>query len=172
MTSAKKISPKLRSISRTKTQLSVDGTIKNTIVDEIYGFNDPSNRISSAEGLSAEALIRYHGKMIDGTDVHQILYVDLSSLSGSISVDSEVNQLNLSSIGKYTTDGISGVYEIFNFHDLDNQVKLDDNHKANSDIIIRTRSGSGDNKPAIVEYLPLSALSASGAEKISVDTEI
>ena len=175
LTSAKKISPKLRSISRTKTQLSVDGTVKNIIVDEIYGFNDPSNRISSAEGLSAEALIRYHGKMIDGTDVHQILYVDLSSLSGSISVDSEVNQLNLSSIGKYTTDGISGVYEIFNFHDLDNQVKLDDNHKANSDIIIRTRSGSGDNKPAIVEYLPLSALSAlstSGAEKISVDTEI
>ena len=163
LTSAKKISPKLRSISRTKTQLSVDGTIKNTIVDEIYGFNDPSNRISSAEGLSAEALIRCHGKMIDGTDVHQILYVDLSSLSGSISVDSEVNQLNLSSIGKYTTDGISGVYEIFNFPNLDNQVKLDDNHKANSDIIIRTRSGSGDNKPAIVEYLPLSALSVSSS---------
>ena len=170
MTSAKKISPKLRSISRTKTQLSVDGTIKNTIVDEIYGFNDPSNRISSVENLSAEALIRYHGKMIDGTDVHQILYVDLSALSGSISVDSEVNQLNLSSIGKYTTDGVSGVYEIFNFHDLDNQVILNDNRKSNSDIIIRTRSGSGDNKPAIVEYLPLSALSASGAEKISVDT--
>ena len=175
LTSPKKISPKLRSIERTQTQLSVDGTIKNTIVDEIFGFSDTSYRISSAEGLSAEALIRYHGKMIDGTDVHQIAYVDLSSLSGGISVDSEVNQLNLSSIGKYTADGISDVYEIFNFHDLDNQVKLDDNHKANSDIIIRTRSGSGDNKPAIVEYLPLSALSAlsaSGAEKISVDTEI
>ena len=172
LTSAKKISPKLRSISRTQTQLSVDGTVKNIIVDQIYGFNDTSYRISSAEGLSAEALIRYHGKMDDGTNVHQILYVDLSSLSGSISVDSEVNQLNLSSIGKYTTDGISGVYEIFNFHNLDNQVKLDDNHKANSDIIIRTRSGSSDNKPAIVEYLPLSSLSASGAEKISVDTEI
>ena len=112
--------------------------------------------------------------MNDGTDVHQILYIDLSALSGSISVDSEVPQLNLSSVGKYTTDGISGVYEIFNFHNLDNQVKLDDNHKANSDIIIRTRSNSGDKKPAIVEYLPLSALSASGsgAEKISVDTEI
>ena len=35
-------------------------------------------------------------------------------------VDSEVPQLNLSSVGKYTTDGISGVYEIFNFHNLDN----------------------------------------------------
>ena len=117
--------------------------------------------------VQADVLVR----KIDGKD-HTLEYVALSSLSGSISVDSEVNQLNLSSIGKYTTDGISGVYEIFNFHDLDNQVKLDDNHKANSDIIIRTRSGSGDNKPAIVEYLPLSALSASGAEKISVDTEI
>ena len=170
MTSAKKISPKLRSIERTKTQLSVDGTVKNIIVDEIYGFHDTSYRISSVENLSAEALIRCHGKIIDGTTFHQLAYVDLSALSGSISVDSEVNQLNLSSIGKYTTDGVSGVYEIFNFHDLDNQVKLDDNHKANSDIIIRTRSGSGDKKPAIVEYLPLSALSASSSEKISVDT--
>ena len=172
LTMAKKISPKLRSIQRTKTQLSVDGTIKDTIVDEIFGFHDPSYRISSVENLSAEALIRYHGKMVDGTDVHQLAYVDLSALSGSISVDSEVNQLNLSSIGKYTTDGISGVYEIFNFHNLDNQVKLDDNRKANSDIIIRTRSNSEDKKPAVVEYLPLSALSVSSSEKISVDTQI
>ena len=172
LTSPKKISPKLLSIQRTNTQLSVDGTVKNIIVDEIYGFHDTEYRISSVENLSAEALIRCHGKTIDGTAFHQLTYVDLSALSGSISVDSEVPQLNLSSVGKYTTDGVSGVYEIFNFHDLDNQVKLDDNHKANSDIIIRTRSGSGDNKPAIVEYLPLSALSVSSSEKISVDTQI
>ena len=172
LTMAKKISPKLLSIQRNNTQLSVDGTVKNIIVDEIYGFHDTEYRISSVENLSAEALIRCHGKTIDGTVFHQLTYVDLSALSGSISVDSEVNQLNLSSIGKYTTDGISGVYEIFNFHNLDNQVKLDDNHKANSDIIIRTRSGSGDKKPAIVEYLPLPALSVSSSEKISVDTQI
>ena len=91
-------------------------------------------------------------------------------------VDSEVPLLNLSSVGKYTYEkegeGEKGVYEIFQFHNLENQVKLDDNHKANSDIIIRTRSNSDDKKPAIVEYLPLSALSSSSAEKISVDTEI
>ena len=91
-------------------------------------------------------------------------------------VDSEVPLLNLSSVGKYTYEkegeGEKGVYEIFQFHNLDNQVKLDDNRKANSDIIIRTRSNSDNKKPAVVEYLPLSALSASGSEKISVDTEI
>ena len=89
-------------------------------------------------------------------------------------VDSEVSLLNLSSVGKYTYEkegeGEKGVYEIFQFHNLDNQVKLDDNRKANSDIIIRTRSNSDNKKPAVVEYLPLSALS--GSEKISVDTEI
>ena len=60
--------------------------------------------------------------------------------------------------------------QIFQFHNLDNQVKLDDNRKANSDIVIRTRSNSDNKKPAVVEYLPLSALSSS--EKISVDTEV
>ena len=91
-------------------------------------------------------------------------------------VDSGVPLLNLSSVGKYTYEkegeGQKGVYEIFQFHNLQNQVKLDDNRKANSDIIIRTRSNSDDKKPAIVEYLPLSALSASSSEKISVDSEI
>ena len=91
-------------------------------------------------------------------------------------VDSGVPLLNLSSVGKYTYEkegeGQKSVYEIFQFHNLENQVKLDDNRKANSDIIIRTRSNSDDKKPAIVEYLPLSALSSSSAEKISVDTEI
>ena len=91
-------------------------------------------------------------------------------------VDSGVPLLNLSSVGKYTYEkegeGEKGVYEIYQFHNLQNQVKLDDNRKANSDIIIRTRSNSDDKKPAIVEYLPLSALSASSSEKISVDSEI
>lgn len=91
-------------------------------------------------------------------------------------VDSGVPLLNLSSVGKYTYEkegeGEKGVYEIYQFHNLQNQVKLDDNRKANSDIIIRTRSNSDDKKPAVVEYLPLSALSASGSEKISVDSEV
>ena len=91
-------------------------------------------------------------------------------------VDSGVPLLNLSSVGKYTYEkegeGEKGVYEIYQFHNLQNQVKLDDNRKANSDIIIRTRSNSDDKKPAIVEYLPLSALSSFSAEKISVDSEI
>ena len=154
------VEPRLSSIHR--------NAISGTSYYQLYKFGLSDNvQLSDLSDVQADVLVR----KIDGKD-HTLEYVALSALSGSISVDSEVNQLNLSSIGKYTTDGISGVYEIFNFHDLDNQVKLDDNHKANSDIIIRTRSGSGDNKPAIVEYLPLSALSASGAEKISVDTEI
>ena len=172
LTSIKNISPKLRSIERNTINLDIDGNIKETFVDQIFGFSDPSYKINSAENLSAEALIRYHGKMGDGTDFHQIAYVDLSSFSDGISVDSEVKQLNLSSLGKYTTDGVSGVYEIFNFHDLDNQVILNDNRKSNSDIIIRTRSGSGDNNTAIVEYLPLSSLSSSSAAEISVDSDI
>lgn len=69
--------------------------------------------------VQADVLVR----KIDGKD-HTLEYVALSDISNaegtSCSADSEVNQLNLSSIGKYTTDGISGVYEIFNFHNLDN----------------------------------------------------
>ena len=76
----KNISPKLRSIERNKINLDVDGNIKETFVDQIFGFNDPSYKIDSAENLSAEALIRYHGKMDDGTDFHQIAYVDLSAM--------------------------------------------------------------------------------------------
>lgn len=90
-------------------------------------------------------------------------------------VDSEVPLLELSSIGKYSyeddEEGEKDVYEIYQFHNLNNQVTINDNRKKYSDIIIRTRSNTQDKKPAIVEYLPLSALSASGAE-ISVDTEI
>lgn len=33
--------------------------------------------------MSAEALIRYHGKTDDGTDVHQLAYVDLSAMLSS-----------------------------------------------------------------------------------------
>lgn len=91
-------------------------------------------------------------------------------------VDSEIPLLELSSIGKYTYDegseGEKDIYEIYQFHNLNNQVTINDNRKKYSDIIIRTRSNSDDKKPAIVEYLPLSALSASSSEKISVDSEI
>ena len=154
------VEPRLSSIHQNE--------ISGTSYYQLYNFDkDTTTGKDELSAYKPAVLVR----KIDGKD-HTLEYVDLSSFSAGISVDSEVNQLNLSSIGKYTTDGISGVYEIFNFHNLDNQVKLDDNHKANSDIIIRTRSGSGDNKPAIVEYLPLSALSASSSEKISVDTEI
>ena len=77
--------------------------------------------------------------------------------------DAQVPVCNLSSIDLATAsngkDEIN-IYEIYQFHNLDNQVKLDDNRKANSDIIIRTRSNSNDKKPAIVEYLPLQELSA------------
>ena len=76
----KSISPKQLSLERTKIQLNIAGNTKETFVDQLYGFNDKSFRLSSTEGLSAEVLIRSHGKMDDGTDVTQLAYVDLSTM--------------------------------------------------------------------------------------------
>ena len=75
----KNISPTQRSLERTKIYLNIDGTTKETFVDQLYGFNNPSYKLNSAEGLSAEALIRYHGT-IDGKETHRLAYVDLSSI--------------------------------------------------------------------------------------------
>ena len=74
------ISPRYLSIQRNKVQLNIAGNTKETFIDQLYGFNDNSYKLNSAEGLSAEALIRYHGKMDDGTDVNQLAYVDLSAI--------------------------------------------------------------------------------------------
>ena len=74
------ISPRYLSIQRNKVQLNIAGNTKETFIDQLYGFNDNSYKLNSAEGLSAEALIRYHAKMDDGTDVNQLAYVDLSAI--------------------------------------------------------------------------------------------
>ena len=75
----KSISPKQLSLERTKIQLNIDGNTKETFVDQLYGFNDPF-KLNSTEGLSAEVLIRSHGKSDDGTDINQLAYVDLSAI--------------------------------------------------------------------------------------------
>ena len=75
----KNISPKQLSLERTKIQLNIDGNTKETFIDQLFRFNDSSYKLNSAEGLSAEALIRYHGT-IDGKETHQLAYVDLSSI--------------------------------------------------------------------------------------------
>ena len=75
----KNISPKQLSLERTKIQLNIDGNTKETFIDQLFKFNDSSYKLNSAEGLSAEALIRYHGT-IDGKETHQLAYVDLSSI--------------------------------------------------------------------------------------------
>ena len=77
----KNISPKQMSLERTKIYLNIDGNTKETFVDQLFKFHDTSYKINSAEGLSAEALIRYHGKTDDGTDVNQLAYLDLSAIS-------------------------------------------------------------------------------------------
>ena len=77
----KNISPKQMSLERTKIYLNIDGNTKETYVDHLFKFNDNSYKFNSAEGLSAEALIRYHGKTDDGTDVNQLAYLDLSAIS-------------------------------------------------------------------------------------------
>lgn len=76
------ISPKQLSLERTKIQLNIAGTTKETFVDQLYGFNS-SFKLNSTEGLSAEVLIRHHGKTDDGTDVTQLAYVDLSAMLSS-----------------------------------------------------------------------------------------
>ena len=75
----KNISPKQSSLERTKIGLEIDGNTKETFIDQLFRFNDSSYKLNSAEGLSAEALIRYHGT-IDGKETHQLAYVDLSSI--------------------------------------------------------------------------------------------
>ena len=75
----KSISPKQLSLERTKIQLNIDGNTKETFVDQLYGFNNPF-KLNSTEGLSAEVLIRSHGKTDDGTDINQLAYVDLSAI--------------------------------------------------------------------------------------------
>ena len=76
----KSISPKQMSLERTKIQLNIDGTTKETFIDQLFKFNDPSYKLNSTEGLSAEVLIRSHTKKDDGTDITQLEYVDLSSI--------------------------------------------------------------------------------------------
>ena len=76
----KKISPKQYSLERTKIGLDIDGNTKETFIDQLFKFNDSSYTLNSAEGLSAEALIRYHGKTDDGRDFNQLAYVDLSAI--------------------------------------------------------------------------------------------
>lgn len=78
-TNNKKISPKQLSLERTKIQLDIDGNTKETFVDQLYRFNDSSYTLNSAEGLSAEALIRYHAT-IDGKETNTLAYVDLSAI--------------------------------------------------------------------------------------------
>ena len=78
----KNISPKQSSLERTKIGLEIDGNTKETFVDQLFRFNDSSYKLNSAEGLSAEALIRYHGT-IDGKEIHQLAYVDLSAMLSS-----------------------------------------------------------------------------------------
>ena len=62
--------------------MNIDGSTKETFVDQLYRFEDPF-KLNSTEGLSAEVLIRQHGKMDDGTDVTQLAYVDLSAILSS-----------------------------------------------------------------------------------------
>ena len=156
--------------------------VKNRFVDQIGNRADDWLAIPrlSADLVKIEALsvdrVQFGPGALSGQTFFE-LFGDIvpEILSNYLpDVDSDVPLLNLSSVGKYTyeKEGEKSVYEIFQFHNLENQVKLDDNRKANSDVIIRTRSNSDNKKPAIVEYLPLSALSSSSAEKISVDTEI
>ena len=82
LTYKKNISPGLQSIEKNKIELSIDGTTKQTYVDQIFRFNDPTYKVDpsiSLSSLSAEVLIRQH-TLVDGKETHQIGYVNLSSI--------------------------------------------------------------------------------------------
>ena len=79
LTITKDTSPKQRSLERNKIQLNINGNTKETFIDQLFKFNDLSYKLSSTEGLSAEALIRYHGT-IDGKETNTLAYVDLSAM--------------------------------------------------------------------------------------------
>ena len=82
LTNKKNISPGLQSIEKTTTKLNIDGTIRQTYVDQIFRFNDPTYKVDpsiSLSSLSAEVLIRQH-TLVDGKETHQIGYINLSSM--------------------------------------------------------------------------------------------
>ena len=61
LTYKKNISPGLKSIEKITTGLNIDGTIRQTYVDQIFKFNDPTYKVDpsiSLSSLSAEVLIR------------------------------------------------------------------------------------------------------------------
>ena len=61
LTYKKNISPGLQSIEKTTTELNIDGTTRQTYVDQIFRFNDPTYKVDpsiSLSSLSAEVLIR------------------------------------------------------------------------------------------------------------------
>ena len=61
LTYKKNISPGLQSIEKTTTELSIDGTTRQTYIDQIFKFNDPTYKVDpsiSLSSLSAEVLIR------------------------------------------------------------------------------------------------------------------
>ena len=82
LTYKKNISPGLQSIEKTTTELNIDGTIRQTYIDQIFRFNDPTYKVDPAislSSLSAEVLIRQH-TLIDGKETHRIGYVNLSTM--------------------------------------------------------------------------------------------
>lgn len=78
----KNISPGLQSIEKTTTELNIDGTTRQTYVDQIFKFNDPTYKVDpsiSLSSLSAEVLIRQH-TLVDGKETHKIGYINLSTI--------------------------------------------------------------------------------------------
>ena len=82
LTYKKNISPGIKSIEKTTTELNIDGTTRQTYIDQIFKFNDPTYKVDpsiSLSSLSAEVLIRQH-TLVDGKETHQIGYINLSTI--------------------------------------------------------------------------------------------
>lgn len=110
------------SLERIDVQLQNDNVPKCEMTyDQLYRFNENGYKLTSLNNLSAEVVVRQHS-MIEGQPADLINYVDLSTilsgiseLSGtSCSADSEIQSLNLSSIGVLQNDN-GKVYELYNF---------------------------------------------------------
>lgn len=96
-----------------------------------------------------------------------VRYIPLSSLDSNISVDSEMQNVKLSSLEHKKDNG--NYYQIYDFDDLKNTKKITNFHDISKvDIIVRNRE-TKTNK-ARVEYLQLSSI-LSGNSNVLTDTE-
>ena len=147
------VEPRLSSIHRNE--------ISGTSYYQLYKFGLSDNvQLSDLSDVQADVLVR----KINGKD-HTLEYVALSSLSSvPCSADSEIADLNLSSIAVAYTEGEGKVYQLYNF-DKDTTTGKDELSAYKPAVLVRKIDGNYHT----LEYVALSSLSS---VHCSADSEI